>query len=99
MSDDVPAAGGAASSVLFEVVADFGPGVLPRLLQPLSRRNLVPERFAARLEGGALAVEIRLADVPKEMLGLIEGNLRQVVGVRRLASRPGPEIVTSGQGG
>ena len=95
MSDDVAAAARAASSVLFEVVADFGPGILPRLLQPLSRRNLVPERFAARLEAGALAVEIRLADVPKEMLALIEGNLRQVVGVRTLASRSGPKISMS----
>jgi len=71
-------------SVLFELVADLGPGVLPRLLQPLSRRNLVPERFAAHIVGGLLAVEIRLADVPSGMLGLIEGNLRQIVGVRRL---------------
>ncbi len=85
MSDDVCTAGSAVSSVLFEVVADFSPGVLPRLLQPLARRNLVPETFAARLKGGALAVEIRLADVPREMLGLIEGNLRQVVGVRHCA--------------
>jgi uncharacterized membrane protein len=86
MSDDLPVAVSAASFVTFEVVADFAPGVLPRLLQPLARRNLVPETFAARLVGGALAVEIRLADVPSEMLGLIEGNLRQVVGVRRCAS-------------
>jgi hypothetical protein len=86
MSEDVSAAGPAASSVLFQVVADFCPGVLPRLLQPLARRNLVPETFAAKLKGGALAVEIRLADVPTEMLGLIEGNLRQVVGVRHCSS-------------
>ena len=92
MSDDASAALPAASSVLFEVVADFGPGVLPRLLQPLARRNLVPENFAARLEGGALAVEIRLAGVSSEMLGLIEGNLRQVVGVRRCASVPAREF-------
>jgi uncharacterized membrane protein len=92
MSDDASAALPAASSVLFKVVADFGPGVLPRLLQPLARRNLVPEKFAARLEGGALAVEIRLAGVSSEMLGLIEGNLRQVVGVRRCASVPAPEL-------
>jgi hypothetical protein len=92
MSDDASAALPAGSSVLFEVLVDFGPGVLPRLLQPLARRNLVPETFAAKLEGGALAVEIRLAGVPADTLALIEGNLRQVVGVRHCASVPALEL-------
>ena len=87
MPADASMAVSAASSVLFDVLADSNPGLLPRLLQPLARRHLVPERFAAHRQGDVLAVEIGLADISHEALGLIAGNLGQVVGVRSICWR------------
>lgn len=87
MSANVLAACPAPSSVLFELSVDATPGLLPRLMQPFARCNLVPDRFAARLEGEALEVEIGLSGVPSEGSALIEGNLRRIVGVRRLRRR------------
>ncbi len=72
-------------SVRFEMMAEAEPGLLPRLLAPFARRDLVPDRVRSRREGASLVVEIGMAAMPSEMLHLVEGNLRQVVGVMRLA--------------
>ncbi len=87
MDVDVSLAAVAASPVVFEVLADSSPGLLPRLLQPLARRNLVPRHLAAECAGVAIWVRIGLPELPPGMLSLIEGNLRQVVGVQRLSCR------------
>lgn len=89
MNVDASLAAVAASPVVFEVLADPSPGLLPRLLQPLARRNLVPQHVAAECAGAAMTVRIGLQEVPPGMLALIEGNLRQVVGVQQLSSRAG----------
>ncbi len=71
--------------VRFEMLAEAEPGLLPRLLAPFARRDLIPDHVRSRREGAALVVEIGMAAMPSEMLHLVEGNLRQVVGVVRLA--------------
>lgn len=70
--------------VRFELLADAEPGLLPRALTPFARRNLVPDVIRARRQGAAMLVEIRMEAMPSEMLHLVEGNLRQIVGVQRL---------------
>jgi hypothetical protein len=72
-------------SVRFELMAEAEPGLLPRVLAPFARRDLVPDRVKSRREGAGLVVEIGMDAMPSEMLHLVEGNLRQVVGVVRLA--------------
>lgn len=72
-------------SVRFELLADAEPGLLPRVLVPFARRGLVPDRVRARREGEAMQVAIGMDAMPSEMLHLVEGNLRQIVGVQRLA--------------
>ncbi|MDQ2804066.1 MAG: hypothetical protein M3Y41_15840 [Pseudomonadota bacterium] len=62
--------------------ADPEPGLLCRLLHPFAKRGLVPDRMWSHLNGGTLHVEIALDAAPAEYVLLIEGNLRQVVGVR-----------------
>lgn len=89
MNADVSMAAVAASPIVFEVLAELSPGLLPRLLQPLARRNLVPRHLEARQAGEAMRVSIGLEEVPSPMLALIEGNLRQVVGVTDLRCRAG----------
>ena len=68
-------------SVRFMVDADPGPGLLPRLLQPFAKRDLTPDRMWSHLGDHAMHVELALHAVSPELVGLIEGNLRQVVGV------------------
>lgn len=73
---------GLHAAVRFSLVAEASPGLLPRLLQPFAKRDLVPDRFEARADAqGGVRVEIAMAAMPAEMVHLVAGNLRQVVGV------------------
>lgn len=65
----------------FVLLAEPSPGLLPRLMQPLARRDLVPDLVLARREGEAMRVEIALHAMPAGMVHLVVGNLGQVVGV------------------
>jgi acetolactate synthase small subunit len=80
-----------ASAVCFLLDADSAPGLLPRLLQPFARRDLVPDGLRSRRIGARLQVEITIDLVPPEVIAGIEGNLNQVVGVRNVTrlSPPG----------
>jgi hypothetical protein len=71
--------------VQFELVADAEPGLLARVLVPFARRDLTPDRVSARRQGELMRVEIGMDSMPSEMLHLVEGNLRQVVGMRQVA--------------
>ncbi len=71
-------------SVLFSLHAEAEPGTLPRLLQPFARRDLVPDQVKCRREGDTLLVELGMHAMPAGELHLVEGNLAQVIGVRRL---------------
>lgn len=71
-----------SNRVRFLLSADPSPGLLPRLLAPFARRDLVPDRVNARCSGPTMLVEIAMETMPDGMLPLVEGNLRQVVGVR-----------------
>lgn len=73
-----------AVSASFHVLADTCPGLLPRLLQPLAKRDLVADAFHAWREGDAMRVEMVLHDMPSGMVHLVAGNLGQVVGVREV---------------
>ena len=68
----------------FTVLAEASPGLLARLMQPLAKRDLVPDRVQARREGDTLRVEIALDAMPAGMVHLIAGNLGQVIGVLEL---------------
>lgn len=68
----------------FHLLAEVSPGLLPRLLQPLARRDLTPDLMLARRDGDALRVEIAFDAMPADMVRLVAGNLAQVVGVMEL---------------
>jgi acetolactate synthase regulatory subunit len=78
---------GLHAAVRFSVVADASPGLLPRLLQPFAKRDLMPDAFESRAVDDSMRVEIAMAAMPAEMVHLVEGNLRQTVGVRSVARR------------
>ena len=71
-------------SVRFELLADADAGLLPRLLVPFARRDLLPDQVRSRRHGEAVEASLEMAAMPAEMVHLVEGNLRQIVGVRRV---------------
>ena len=71
-------------AVRFLLDADCYPGLLPRLLQPYAKRDLVPDRMWSHRSGDVMHVEIAMEAMPVEVVHLVEGNLRQVVGVREV---------------
>ena len=75
-------------SVRFELQADAEPGLLPRLLVPFARRDLLPDTVEARRHGSVVEALLEMHDMPAETIHLVEGNLRQIVGVRRVAVVP-----------
>ncbi len=71
--------------VRFLLDADPSPGLLPRLLQPYAKRDLVPDRMWSHRAGDTIHVEIAMEAMPAEVVHLVEGNLRQIVGVRTVS--------------
>jgi hypothetical protein len=69
-------------AVRFLLDADAEPGLLPRLLQPFARRDLTPDWMWSHRSGDMVHAEIAAEAVPAEEVHMLEGNLRQVVGVR-----------------
>jgi hypothetical protein len=69
------------AAVCFQVDADASPGLLPRLLQPFAKRDLVPNRLHAETTDGSMRVGIWMDTIPREMVHLVAGNLRQAIGV------------------
>jgi acetolactate synthase regulatory subunit len=70
--------------VRFLLDAECSAGLLPRVLQPFARRDLVPDRMWAHRAGDTMHVEIAVEAMPDEEIHLVEGNLRQIVGVRQV---------------
>ena len=70
-------------AVRYVLLVEPCPGILPRLLQPLAKRDLTPELFRARRLGPALRVEVAV-EVGEDLIHRIEGDLRRTVGVTRL---------------
>jgi hypothetical protein len=68
--------------VRFLLDADSSPGLLSRLLQPYAKRDLTPDRMWSHRTGDTMHVEIAMEAMPADAVHLVEGNLRQVIGVR-----------------
>lgn len=78
---------GLHAAVRFQVQAEASAGLLPRLIQPFARRDLVPDSFTCERRGEDVRIDIAMARMPAEMVHLVEGNLRQIVGVLSVATR------------
>lgn len=72
-------------TITFTVEACPEPGLLPRLLQPFAKRDLVPDRMLAERQGDTLRVTFTLEALDPGCIHLIAGNLGQVVGVLDVA--------------
>jgi len=73
-----------SAHVRFLLDAECSPGLLPRMLQPFAKRDLVPDRMWSHRSGDMMHVEIAVESMPDEDIHLVEGNLRQIVGVHQV---------------
>ena len=71
------------SSVRYCFEADAEPGVLPRALELLAKRGLVPARVFAQATDDQLSVEIEVEGLAPDTAEHVGFCLGQIVGVRQ----------------
>ena len=71
-----------STTVRYCFEADAEPGVLPRALELLAKRGLVPNRVFAQAADDALSVEIEVEGLAAETAEHVGQCLGQIVGVR-----------------
>lgn len=71
-----------ATTVRYCFEADVEPAVLPRALELLAKRGLVPNRVFAQAADDALSVEIEVEGLASEIAEHVGRCLSQIVGVR-----------------
>ncbi len=67
----------------YAVVADPDVGLPARVLEQFAKRDLLPERFLARVEAGVLHVEIECAGMDDVVAEHVRDVLAATVNVRR----------------
>jgi len=72
------------STVRYCFEADAEPGVLPRALELLAKRGLVPARVFAQAADDLLSVEIEVAGLESDTADHVGQCLGQLVGVRQV---------------
>ena len=88
-TDDAPRANSVPRDVhCFAVAADPSPGLLPRVLELIAKRGLVPLRVHATLEGTprtpdaeVMTVDVQVAGLDADTAAHVARCLTQVVGV------------------
>jgi acetolactate synthase regulatory subunit len=71
-----------SSAVRYCFEADPEPGVLPRALELLAKRGLVPNRVFAQADADQLSVEIEVEGLAPETAEHVGRCLAEIVGVR-----------------
>ncbi|HYF07854.1 MAG TPA: hypothetical protein VD970_09540 [Acetobacteraceae bacterium] len=69
-------------AIVIHLLADASPGLLSRVLEPLAKRDLVPDKVLARRDGDAMRIELRLDAVEEDAAHRVLGNLAQIIGMR-----------------
>ena len=73
-----------ASTVRYCFEADAEPAVLPRALELLAKRGLVPARVYAQTDADLLSVEIEVEGLAPDTADHVGLCLSQIVGVRHI---------------
>ena len=69
------------AAVSFTVQARAEPGIMPRVVELFAKRGLVPHRWHSSAAGSALAIEVQMAGLDRELADYIARCMRQIVGV------------------
>ncbi|HZQ00778.1 MAG TPA: hypothetical protein VFB13_14640 [Reyranella sp.] len=84
MSSSVLALKRNSSTVRYCFEADAEPGLLPRALELIAKRGLVPARVFAQADEDLLSVEIEVEGLESEAAEHVGRCLGQLVGVRQV---------------
>jgi acetolactate synthase small subunit len=78
-----PEAHGGAVTVTacYAVRARTEPGVMPRVLELFAKRGLVPHHWRSTASPEALAIEVQIAGLDRDMADHIGRSMRQIVGI------------------
>ena len=85
--------------VAFSLIADADPGTLPRILEFVAKRGLVPLALHSRLTDDTLAISMEVGDLPQAETDHIGRCLGQIPMVARVtvaelaATEPADELV------
>ncbi len=86
----------------FSVLAEAGPGIMPRVLELFAKRNLVPSRWVSDLNGpnqrGArreLSIDLQVEGLTPELTDYIANCLRQIPGVGTVLTSEKGRTVTA----
>jgi hypothetical protein len=81
-----------SSTVRYCFEADVEPAVLPRALDLLAKRGLVPNRVFAQAIDNALSVEIEVEGLASDTAEHVGRCLGQIVGVREVLGAAAPQL-------
>ena len=68
-------------SVCFSLHARAEPGVMPRVVELFAKRGLVPHKWHSTASGEALAIDVQIGGLDREVAGYIARCMRQIAGV------------------
>ncbi len=69
---------------VFTLTADVSPGLLPRVLNPFAKRDVMPDTVAAHRVGDACRVTVACHDLDPVDARLIRADLLRLVGLHAL---------------
>jgi acetolactate synthase small subunit len=73
-------------TVCYAVHAHVEPGVMPRILELFAKRGLVPHKWRSTASPEALAIEVQIAGLDRDVAAYIGRAMRQIVGVESVLS-------------
>jgi acetolactate synthase small subunit len=62
----------------FAVVARAEAGVMPRVLELFSKRNLVPSSWTSRVHGDELSIDVQMVGMDRDLAEYVAACLRQL---------------------
>ena len=71
----------ASVTVCYSLLARAEPGVMPRVVELFAKRGLVPQKWHSTASPSALAIEVQIGGLERQVADYIGRCMRQIVGV------------------
>jgi acetolactate synthase small subunit len=81
-----PEGGASTVTACYRVHARAEPGVMPRILELFAKRGLVPRKWRSTASPEALAIEVQIVGLDRDVAAYIGRAMRQIAGVESVLS-------------
>ena len=71
----------ASGTFCYSLLARPDPGVMPRVVELFAKRGLVPQKWHSTASTAALAIEVQIGGLERDVVDYIARCMRQIVGV------------------